>query len=293
MAKVIGEFTATVPKPVTAGTNIINALNGHNRSPDARTLNINGAQVLVRLGGLTEPDLESGEYPRVKSFRVHITRDVALQSDEGQEALTRNDEQEFEKILIKAVRIIVSAIKKETEQWFIDTRRPVQGYRCSYRANDGTVIKDEFPREPESYKMPSYALHSLAGVFTPFMPIGELDMAMWADLQGEVNAPIDLPLYDELIYDAAVLQAAKNYEMAALSAAIAIEVMLRRVCLALWRRQGKRKKRAGGDISKVVKKIKELEPGFRICDDKINRVFRERDRIAHGESRSIDPRTDG
>lgn len=296
MVKVIGKFDAIIPKPIVAAPDIINALNGHGSQPGPLMLSIRDTlgrdtRVLVSPAGLTEPALpEHGELPMIESFYVCITREVAVQSDStGKEILSRDDEEKSEEILIEAVKRVVSAIKKRTEQASIDTRRPVGGYRCSYDRKDGTELKAEFPTEPESYRMPRYALASLPGVFTRIRPQKELDKAMWADLQGEVHSPVALPLHEELIHDAEVLQKAMRCEQATLCAAIAVELMLNRICSILLRRKGLQgeqveKKLARKNLKSLPRTIKKLDPGTQVCVEKIDFVREERNNIAHGKS---------
>ena len=221
MIEVIGDFDTIVPVPIIAAADIINSLNGHGSLPRQLAFSVGNSRVRVSLGEQVEPVFpEDGELPRIKSFCVRITRHVALQSDStGKETLSRDDEGEFEAILIEAVKRVVSAIKKGTKQASIDTRHPVHSYRCSYTRIDDTPVETEFPLDPKSYKLPTSALGSLPGILTFRRSPEELDTAMWADVQGDVQSLVELPLHDELIYDAETLQAAMEYQMAALSAA--------------------------------------------------------------------------
>jgi len=233
----------------------------------------------------------------VKSFYVCITREVDVQSDSaGKETLSRSDEEEFERILIEAVKRVVSAIKRMTEQPSIDTRRPVHGYRYSYRKDDGTVIK-ESPLKPGTYAMPNYSPYGLAGIYTPFKPPEELDAAMWADTQGDVHDEVDVPLHRELIYDAVTLQVAMKFEMAALCAAVAAEIMLYKLCSILLRRKGLQDEQiktllGGRNNPQLAGIIKKLDPNVRLPD--LDTVIKERNAIAHGRSqdeeyRNIEP----
>ena len=283
MIEVIGDFDTIVPVPIIAAPDLINSLNSNGSLPGPLTFSIGDSEVEVSLGEQAEPvSPEDGEFPRIKSFRVRIPRHVAVQFDAaGRETLTRGDEQEFEDILVEAMKRIVSAIKKRTEQSSIDTRHPVHGYRYSYCSDNGTVIKGESPPEPGSYKMPRYALGSLAGILTPFRPPGELDEAMWADIQDVVHSSVALPLYDELIHDAKTLQAAMEYQLATLSAAIAVELMLHEICSLLGK-----KPPANAKIPWLLNTIRRLDPSML---PNLKTVIMERNAIAHGESRNIDP----
>ena len=295
MVKVVGEFKAIVPVPIMATHDIINSLKSRSSLPGPLTFSIKDSEVQVSLGEQTEPTFdEQGEeeLPRIKSFHVRITRPVAVQSDAAErEALTKDDEQAFEDILVESIKRLASAIKRRTEQSSIDTRHPVHGYRYTYYRANGAVLRAESPPEPGS-RIPRYALGRLAGFLTPFKSPGELDTAMWTDMQGDVQSSVELPLYDELIYDAETLQAAMEYQMAALSAATGIELMLHEICSTLLQRKGlgdeQIKLLLGGRSSpQLVGIMKKLDSTIQLPN--LDTAIKERNAIAHGKSRNIEP----
>ena len=294
MTKVTGEFTAVVPGPIAVAPEVLNLLNQH-RPPNPLDLSFSESEVLVRLGEQTDPIFNEygdvDQLPMIKSFRVRIKRDVSLQSDStGQETLSVEDERAFEKILVEATKRVVSAIKQRTRQSIIDTRHPIYSYSCKYHTADQTVTT-VFPLRPGSHRMPQYTLGKIS--FGPFAE--ELDETMWRDAQSEVSSPVELPLYDELIYDAATLRWDMRYQLAALSAAMAVELMLSEICSTLLRREGNLRdtqiqaKLSGRRRSSLVRLIKELDPNIQIDNKEIQALFKERNRIAHGESRYTDP----
>ena len=294
MVKVIGEFTAVVPGSITVVPEILNLLNQH-RGPDSLKLNISESEVLVRLGEQTDPIFnEHGDVdqlPMIRSFRVWISRDVSLQSDStGQGILSIKDEREFEKVLVEAMKRVVSAIKQQTRQSFIDTRHPIDSYSYKYHMADQTV-DTVFPLRSGCYRSPQYTLGRIS-----FRHFGEeLDETTWRDIQTEVKCPVELPLYDELIHDAETLRFDMRYQLAALSAAIAVELMLSEICSTLLRREGNlRDTQIQAKLSNLrwrsqVRLIKSLSPSIHIDDEEIQSFFKERNRIAHGESRYTDP----
>ena len=290
MTRVTGEFSAIVPAPIATAPEILNSLN-HHRPPDPLRLDINGSEVLVWLGEQTDPIFnehgEVDELPRTNSFKVWITRDVSVQSDStGREILSRDDEQKFEEILIEALKRVVSAIKRRTRQSSIDTRHPVHSYSDRYHRVDETV-DTVFPHQTGWNRMPAYT-HGMIS-FGPFSE--ELDETMWNAMRIEVNSPVELPLYDELVHDAVTLRFDMHYQLAALSAAIAIELMLGEICSTLLQREGNLRDTQieailfGRNTTSLVRLIRELDSSTQICNKEIQSVFEERNRIAHGKSR--------
>ena len=297
MVKVVGEFTAIVPVPITAAVDIINSLNGHGSLPGSLTLNIQNSRVQIFLKDQTATNLEFEEYPMIKSLLVLITRHVAVQSDTaGRATLSRDDEAKCEEILVEAVRRVVTVIKRRTKQSSIDTRHPVDSYSYKYHRDDGVVVNTEFPLRPGSYRKPKYALGSLRGILTPFKPPRKLDTAMWTAMRDEVQAKVELPLYDELIYDAETLQRAMRYEQAALSAAIAVEVMLPKICSALLRRKRNLSDTQiqtllSGKGNKRLREIfKALKPNVNSLHEDIKSLVDDRNALVHETSRNIDPK---
>ena len=295
VTKVIGEFTAVVPEPIATAPGILNLLNQH-RAPDPLKLSFSESEVLVYLGEQTDPIFnEHGEVdqlPMIKSFIVWITRDVSLQSDSiGRETLSIDDERDFEGILVEAVKRVVSAIKQRTRQSFIDTRHPIHSYSYKYHMADQTV-DTVFPLRSGSHRMPQYTLGRIS---FGFLHSEELDETKWKAIQTGVSSPVELPLYDELIHDAETLRFDMRYQLAALSAAIAVELMLGEICSTLLRREGNLQNTQIQAIlsdrrtTSLVRLIKALSPSVQIDNKEIQSIFEERNRIAHGESRYTDP----
>ena len=294
MTQVIGEFVAVMPAPISVAPGILNLLNQH-RAPDPLKIRSSASEVLVCLGEQTDPTFnEHGEVdqlPMIKSFIVWITRDVSLQSDPtGRETLSVDDERKFERILVEAVKRVVSAIKQRTRQSFIDTRHPIHSYSYKYRAGDQTV-DTVFPLHSGSHRMPEYTHGRLSFAY---LHSEELDETKWKVIQTEMDAPVELPLYDELIHDAETLRFDMRYQLAALSSAIAVELILSEICSTLLRREGNLQDTQIQAIlsdrrtTSIVRLIKELSPSVQIENKEIQSVFEERNRIAHGESRYTD-----
>ena len=295
MTNVTGVFTAVIPEPIAVAPEVLNLLNQH-RSPDPLTLDISESEVLVHLGEQTEPIYneygEVDQLPMIKSFRVWIKRDISLQSDStGQEALSIEDEREFERVLVEAAQRVVSAIKQRTRQSFIDTRHPIHSYSYKYHMDDQTV-DTVFSLRSGSHRMPQYTLGRIS---FSFLHSEELDETNWEAIQTEVRCPVELPLYDELIHDAETLRWDMRYQLAALSAAIAVELMLGEICSTLLQREGKLRDNPSQVIlsglrwQSQVQLIKSLSPSIQINDKEIQFVFEERNRIAHGKSRYTYP----
>ena len=292
MTKLTGEFTATVPSPIVTAPDILNLMNQH-RSPSL-TLCIDKSEILVQIGEQTEAILDEDGYavslPRIRSFKVWITRDVSLDSDsDGREIVSMSDERKFEDMLVEAIRRVVSAIKQRTRQPSIDTRHPVHTYGYKYHRTDETV-DTMFLLQEGTHRIPEYAF----GVISFDKPCGELDENMWENIRTEVVSPVEISLYDELLHDAVTLRSSMQYQLATLSAAIATELMLAEICSRLLERQGNLQetqiqvllsRRRPNDL---VRLINEFDPDILISHKEIQSVFEERNKIAHGKSRDID-----
>ena len=286
MTKVIGEFTASVPAPIVVDKGILNQI-GRHRSPSVN-LQIDESDIVVQLEEQTETILDehgnADVLPRISGLKVWITRNVPLSSDsEGRAILSLNDEREFEEVLVEAIRRVVSAIKLRTRQSSIDTRHPVHSYGYRYFSDDqpvGTL----FPVREGFHRMPEYAL----GTISLDDPCQELDTGMWEGLRTEVASPVKIPLYDEFLHDAVTFRADMNYQMAALSAAISMELMLAEICTVLLVREDNlrdsqiQKKIRGLRPIAMVRTIKKLDPDIHISNTEVESVFRERNMIAHG-----------
>ena len=295
MTKVIGEFTASVPAPIVVAPIMLNLINQH-RSPRVN-LRIGESDVLVQLEEQTEAIWDEQGYadglPRIRSFKVWITRDVPLSSDsEGRVILPLEDEREFEEVLVEALKRVVSAIKARTGQSSIDTRHPVHSYGYRYFSDDHPVAT-RFPTGDGFHRMPAYARGTIA--FASLCR--ELDAGMWESLQTEVASPVEIPLCDELLHDAVTYRADMNYQMAALSAAISMELILAKICTVLLVHEGNlkdsqiRKKIRGKTPMALVRTIEELAPGIPIRNTEVKFVFRERNMIAHGARLSTSAET--
>ena len=295
VTKVTGKFTASVPAPIVVARSILEMVD-RRRSPRIK-LRIDESDVMVNPEERTEPILDEQGFeevsPRISSFKACIARDVPLQSDsEGCAILSLNDERKFEAVLVEAIRRVVSAIKLRTGQSSIDTRHPVHSYGYRYFSDDqpvGTL----FPVREGFYPMPQYAL----GTISFDAPCKELDTGMWEGLQTEVASPVEIPLYDEFLHDAVTFRAEMNYQMAALSAAISMELMLAKIYTALLvrecnlRKSQIQKKVEDTRQKDLVYMIKALDPDLPISDQEVQSVFRERNCIAHGDRLGTSPET--
>ena len=292
MTKLTGEFTATVPSPIVTAPDILNLMDGH-RSPSL-TLRINKSEILVQIEEQTDAIFDEYgdviELPQIKSFKVWITRDVSLDSDsEGCEIVSTNDERRFEDMLVEAIGRVVSAIKKRTGQPSIDTRHPVHSYSYKYHRADETV-NTMFPLQEGNHKIPEDAW----GVIFFDNPCGELDENTWETIQTDIASPVEIPLYDEFLYDAVILKSGMQYQFAMLSAAIALELLLWEICSSLLEWKGNLQETqiqvllSGRRPNDLVRLINELDPDIPISHKEVQSAFEERNKIAHGKSRDID-----
>ena len=109
MGKIIGEFEVTLPVPITINPKILN-------TPQAPCeFQIEDNDVLIWLGKCTDPvyyaEFDEWEVPRLIELRIFISRPASSTSvGEISNQLTREEEKNFERILIEATRRFVSAI---------------------------------------------------------------------------------------------------------------------------------------------------------------------------------------
>ena len=102
MGKIIGKFDVTLPVPITINPNILNT------SQVPCEFQIEDSDVSIWLGKCTDPvhyeELDEWELPRLLELRVWISRPASITSvGEISNQLTREEERDFERILIEAV----------------------------------------------------------------------------------------------------------------------------------------------------------------------------------------------
>ena len=140
MAKVEGSFDVTLPVPITAlGLPILN------RNVTACAFEIDNAKVELSPGRFTgvwiDPETDEQEPPSLGGIEVRITRAAGVTRDEqGNRRLETDEEREFERIIIEATRRFVTAVKRKTRQWSLNTRYPIHSYDC-------TFLDTQLPRE--------------------------------------------------------------------------------------------------------------------------------------------------
>ena len=282
-SRIIGRFLAIIPEPIIASFDILEVVDSR-QSKGQISLNIGESDVSVWLGNYTEPSYD--ELPTVKGFNLEIKRYAFLQCKTGGvKTLPRSEENCFEDVLVETVQRIATAIKRKTKQAFINTRHPVDSYEFAYFVENSETDKPFYFNDPAVRKLPRYALARFA-----FDSLGtELDAAMWTNLGPETNSMALLSDYDELIFNAHTFRDGLNFQMAALSAAIAIELMVNKVLAALLGKKcvltkSQTKSKLGLKLVPKVRLINRLEPQIQLFSEEIRQVVKIRKVIAHGES---------
>ena len=288
MQKVIGQFDVTLPVAISVGTELLNA------TPNPCTFQIQDSEISISPLEYTEAvyyeEHDEWELPRLTEIRVWITRPTPVQTDDqGCHRLSGDSEADFERELVEATRRVVSAVKQRIGQWDVDTRHPVYSYSYRYFYADISVSTD-WPLASRSKAMPEYA----KGMIT-FQTHGEVTGEVWQQVIDDTKSPVNLPFYDELLYDAMTLRMSMRYDAAVLYAAIAVELMLETACGLLLKTNDNLDegqidvKLRGRKIPALVKMIRRLEPSLGIDESGIRRTAKLRNKIAHGEPCTVTP----
>ena len=234
-------------------------------------------------------DVDEWELPKLIGLSVQITKSSTVEEDnQGRKIFSTEEERAFEYILIKATRQFVSAVKLQIGQWDLDIRHPVRWYNYKYIQDD---LPDgaSRPVSEGSGRMPESALRTIS-----FETYGEVTAETWRTVGSEVRRPIQTPPYDELLYDATTFRRSYRYDTAALFAAIAIELMLEAGCKRSLKKQSQEDdqqweaKLSGLRMPSLLRLIQQLNPRLPIDGAEIRRVFKLRNKIAHGEVLTVD-----
>jgi len=234
-----------------------------------------------------------GDYepPKLTEIRVWISREIDL-GREQEESLTlsTDEERRFERVLIEATRHFVTIIKHKTNQWDLDTRHPVYAYNYAYSRADerlGTV----WPMEQGTKRLPEYAMGRI--VLHTRDAQSELTQEMWQKVATEVSRPASVSLHDELLHDAKTFRSHMRYDASALYAAIASELMLEKACVSLLGTKScltekqRKAKVSRLKVPELLELICELDPSVPVEHENVRKLFRLRNKIAHGETKIV------
>ena len=283
MTEVCGQFNVTLTTPIAV-------------SPDTRQEALNPCKLdiedsEVALGTLKiSPMIDYGDGAfggsELTDIRVWISREVELSAvSQTAQQIPREEQTKFEQILIAVTRRFVTAVKQSIGQWDLDTRHPVYSYTYKYLLAD-TSLDTSRPLSSGSRAMPEYA----KGTIT-LETHKSLTTAVWRKVEQNVKAPVELPFYEELLYDARTFRDHMQYDTAILFAAVATEVVLKEACLKLL--SNKRglssslcdSRLRNMKVRSLVKLMKELEPSSQVNQKDIEWLFDQRNKIAHGKTR--------
>ena len=255
---------------------------------------IEGDMVTILPLNITEvTPYPGGDYeaPKLTEIRVWISREVDLgREQEASLTLSPDEERRFEEVLVEASRRFVTIIKYKTNQWDLDTRHPVYSYDYAYSQADvrlGTV----WPMEPGTKRLPEYASGIIMLHTRDFQD--ELTRDIWQEVVAEVSYPASVSLHDELLYDAKTFRSHMRYDASVLYAAIASELILEKACSSLLGiKGGLNDKQCEATVSKLRKPqllelIHELDPSLPVKDKDTKKLFRLRNKIAHGKVKTI------
>jgi len=287
MAKVEGSFDVTLPVPISSlGLTILN------RNVTALEFEIDNANVELSPGRFTniwvDPETDEPVPPHLGGIKVRITRAAGVTRDEhGNRRLDTNEEHEFERILIEATRRFVTAVKRKTRQWSLNTRYPIYSYACAYLDTQLSPGVQFLPPR-ETGRLPQYWFESMT-YDTP----RELSGRDWSQVAIDVQQPVDFPFYQELILDAESFRAQMRWDSTIMSAAIGIELILRLTYSALLARTGdlsdEECEKLAEEITtrKLVNKIAKLEGTFASVKPEVHKLLDQRNDAAHGKRRDL------
>jgi hypothetical protein len=231
------------------------------------------------------------EAPKLTEIRVWISKEIDLGGVQ-KESLTPSPDEErmFERVLVEATRRLITIIKHKTNQWDLDTRHPVRAYNCAYSRGDvrlGTV----WPMECGAKRLPEYAAGMIICHASDFQK--DLTRVIWQEVAAEASRPALVFFYDELLNDAKTFRSQMRYDVSALYAAIASELMLEQACEILLRtRRNLSNKQCEAKLRKLNKHqilnlIRELDASVHVKYEDVRKLFNLRNNIAHGKAQTV------
>lgn len=277
---VIGTFEVDLTIPIVLAPGFV---------PSHITFDVDDGSIVLKVLHITDPvKLEYGdwEFPELTRLHVTISRKCNLQLDgNGEQSLTREEQQEFESVLVEAVRRFASLARSHTNQSRLDIQHPIHAYRDSYTTRDGKVNYGGL--EPGTSRLPRYVLGGLS--LNPRDFYKELDIDIWRKVESDILATKNIPDHEELLHDAQNFRSNLRYDVAVLYAAIAAEIMFEKSCRHLLRKAGLNdsqidgilENRTAGSLSQLLKKLNgsiKLEMGD---------LFKLRNQIAHGRDMAV------
>lgn len=284
--EVQGSFDVTLPVPITSlGLPI------RNRQVPPCEFDIDNTMVELAVGRppdvWVDPETDEPEPPSLRRIEIRMTRTARVRRDEqGNRQLDPDDERRFERILIKATRRFVTAIKRKTRQWSLNTRYPIHSYDCTY-LDIQLPLEVQFLRR-EIGLLPRYWLESKT-----YDTARELSGRDWAQVAIDVQHPVSFPFHQELIFDAESFRAQMRWDSTILSAGIGVELMLRLSYSAQLKRSGNL---SGGKCEKqaeeiplrlLVATIAESVATFASVKSEVHRLLDLRNDAAHGRGRDL------
>lgn len=283
MVKVRGQFDVTLTTSITVYPDV--------KLEELSTceFSIDDNQVAVRALRFTDlVDYGDGsfDFPKLTDIRVWITRNLNLMADkQNLPLLSREDEDNFERVLIDATRRLMTALKQKIGQWNLDTRHPVYAYTYKYFVADRS-LSTTWILPSGQRKMPEYS----GGVIS-LETHGELTDTIWDEITQLVKSPVNLPAYDEFLHDARTFRSNMQYDTAILFSAVAAEVILEETCRKSLKAKGNLTDSqcdailADRRIPSLGKLVKELQPNIDMDGKQLEWLFKQRNRIAHGVTR--------
>lgn len=286
MPIILGEFDVTLTKPIEFHPGITLGILApcHFQIEDYD----------ITLSALKIVDAITFDYPddydtaKLTDLKICITRKVTDQQNKV--SLSDQEKSEFERVLIKAIRQFIGVVMRKTNQWDIDIKHPVNSYSPSYSIDD-IPITVTFPLKKGHQRMPEYA-HGRFSISASdrYSDITEDD---WEEITRDLKSGVTLLPYEEILYDAKTFRSIMRYDVAALLAGIAIELVLENVCTKLLKTNRNLSQKEceaclkNKGLDSLIKLVKQLDHTLVLDIEALTKVRNLRNKIAHGEQLEV------
>lgn len=216
---------------------------------------LDGAKVTLTWRAARGPADDDESAVHIRQVLVEIVPHRARTHVQGD-----GEDERAEDIMVKAVRRLVLAVRRQTNQWFLDSANPVKSYRCQVISAGRTTRTI-----PDSDRWRTPASARIKVSFDPGAFYGELDADDLAAIKRQMIEWNEVPVYEQLILDAKRAVSARQFDVALLFSAFAVELLLKQCFRLVLQENGKLAekdlkglvdRRHASDINNLVKVLK-------------------------------------
>ncbi|MEX2598351.1 MAG: hypothetical protein WD533_01725 [Dehalococcoidia bacterium] len=197
-----------------------------------------GAKVSIVLGDVKELGRDPSDPPEfeIGDINVFVTKAATLEKNPQEELVLPPDEEEqFDALLINAVRRVVCVVRLAANQWGLDSYNPIRSYSANYRSS-ANKVKTRWPEHPGFRKLPKYAQGGLS--LNPADFYSELTETLWIEVESDVRHARLPAAYEELLLDAKSYRSNLRHDLATLFAAMSAELLIVAACRNLLMKHG-------------------------------------------------------